>query len=129
MHDYESIYQPHYEGETYRFGVAYLIDPMTDLTVTHRLSIPSLEEQRRRVAALAIEHRCIVVAEFVESDVVGTIRDRDGFWELTEMIRATHPAVLIHPGEDYLNLDSGQREHLIREAARHGAGVMSAFGS
>lgn len=128
MHDYESIYQPHYEGKTYRFGVAYLINPMAHPPVTHRLSIPSLDEQRRRIAALATQRRCIVVAEFIENDVVGTIRDRDGFWELTEMLSDTHPAVLIHPGEDHLNLEPGQWQLLVKTTAYHGVTVMSAFG-
>ena len=128
MHDYESIYQPHYEGKTYRFGVAYLINPMPHRDPALGLTISSLEEQRRRIAALAIEHRCIVVAEFIENDVIGTIGDRDGFWELIEMARDTHPAVLIHAGEDHLNLGPGQRQHLIRGTARHGVTVMSASG-
>lgn len=87
---------------------------------------PSLDEQRDRIATLAKEHGCIVVKEFIESHGDELLWDRSGFTELVYFVAARYPALVIHAGEEYLNLRAGERFKFIREFESDGTRVMSA---
>lgn len=126
MNDYKSIYTNHYEEFTYRFAVAYLVDGTRMQMMDLSKPFPSLDEQRDRIAAFAKEHGCIVVEEFIESHGDELLWDRSGFTELVYFVAERYPALVIHAGEEYLNLRAGERFKFIREFENDGARVMSA---
>lgn len=126
MNDYKSIYTNHYEELTYRFAVAYLIDGTRMQMSDPAQPIPSLEEQRDRIAAFAKERGCIVVKEIIEYHGDELLWDRSGFTELVYFVAERYPGWVIHAGENYLNLREGERYKFIREFESDGASVMSA---
>lgn len=62
-----SIYEDHYRGETYRFGVAYLRvrSPRDERAPRHLTQYP-LDTQRRIIASAAREQHTIIVGEYIE---------------------------------------------------------------
>lgn len=126
MNDYKSIYSNRYEELTYRFAVAYLVDGTRMQMWDTEKPFPSLDEQRDRIAAYAEEHGCIVVKEIIEYHGDELLWDRAGFTELVYFVAERHPAMVIHAGEDYLNLRAGERYKLISQFESDDASVRSA---
>lgn len=126
MNDYQSIYTNHYEGHTYRFAVAYLVDGTRMNALNPKKPFPSLTEQRDRIAAFAQEHSSIVVKEFIETEGDEPLRNRAGFMELAVFVAHRFPALVMHAGEDTLNLRAGERYIFVRQLGISGTRVMSA---
>ncbi|NLA66414.1 MAG: hypothetical protein GX862_10995 [Leucobacter sp.] len=126
MNDYKSIYTNHYKETTYRFAFAYLVDNSRMNALNPKRPHLTLDEQRKRTAAYAKEHSCIVVKEFIEYHGDELLWDRAGFTELVYFVAERHPAMVIHAGEDYLNLRAGERYKLISQFESDDASVRSA---
>lgn len=63
----KSIYRNHYEGQTYRVGVAYLrARSETDDRSPAKVGVLTVDEQRAQIRAGAQHLRMIIVAEFIE---------------------------------------------------------------
>lgn len=123
MSDYQSIYTNHYAGHTYRFAVAYLVDGTRINTLNPKQPFRSLDEQRDRIAACAKEHSSIVVKEFIETEGDEPLRNREVFSELAVYVAYRYPALVIHPGEDHLNLRAGERYQFVRQLGISGTRV------
>lgn len=93
MTDYQSVYNNHYGGETYRFGVAYLRQEKEDYEPDFYAGrYPSLDEQRKIIADLAIKAQTIVIAEFVDNCGPIAVEDRLGLFRLLEFWERNSPA-------------------------------------
>ena len=68
----KSIYNPHYEGETYSFAVAYLVEHKVPDGLNRRQAKEfresDLREQRTAIAFAALDEHAIVVAEIADSE-------------------------------------------------------------
>lgn len=101
-HVHDSIYQPHYDKETLRYGIAYLIAPEAQSKdLPQKLS---LDAQRAAIGQAALDCQCIIVNEFIETDTSAEILQRPTFQKVLEFAKEYRPSFLFHPGEDYLAL-------------------------
>lgn len=101
-HFHASIYQPHYDKETLRYGVAYLIAPEAQPK-----DLPqkvSLDAQRAAIGQAALDCQCIIVKEFIETDTSVAMAQRPAFQEVMEFAKEYRHSFLFHAGEDYLAL-------------------------
>ena len=107
MTDYQSVYNNHYGGETYRFGVAYLRQEQEDYEPAFYAGRdPTLEEQREIIADLAIKAQTIVIAEFVDNCGPIAVENRLGLFRLLEFWRETHPQVMFAATQDVLSFNT-----------------------
>ena len=107
MTDYQSVYNNHYGGETYRFGVAYLRQEQEDYEPAFYAGrYPSLEEQREIIADLSIKAQTIVIAEFIDNCGPIAVEDRLGLFRLLEFWRETHPQVMFAATQDVLSFNT-----------------------
>lgn len=107
MTDNPSIYNNHYGGETYRFGVAYLRQEQEDYEPAFYAGrYPSLEEQREIIADLAMKAETIVIAEFVDNCGPIATEERIGLFRLLEFWRETHPQVMFSATRDVLSFNT-----------------------
>ena len=107
MTDYQSVYNNHYGGETYRFGVAYLRQEKEDYEPDFYAGrYPSLDEQRKIIADLAIKAQTIVIAEFVDNCGPIAVENRLGLFRLLEFWRETHPQVMFAATPDVLSFNT-----------------------
>jgi DNA invertase Pin-like site-specific DNA recombinase len=85
----QSIYSEHYEGTTYRTGVAYLrARSRTDPRPPRKVGRETLDQQREIVAQAARKEQTIIVAEFID---YGTPRGlRPGLEALLDFTTTTH---------------------------------------
>ena len=107
MTDYQSVYNNHYGGETYRFGVAYLRQEKEDYEPDFYAGrYPSLDEQRKIIADLSIKAQTIVIAEFIDNCGPIAVEDRLGLFRLLEFWRETHPQVMFAATPDVLSFNT-----------------------
>lgn len=108
MTDYESIYTNHYyEGDTYRFGVAYLREEEQGYDPdAYAVEYPSLDKQRRIIEQLAQKAQTLVIAEFIDRCGPIPAEERDGLTELFEFWHDTHPQVMFAASEEVLAFDT-----------------------
>ncbi len=117
---YESIYDNHYEGETYRFGVAYLREEASGHDPDEYTEpYPSLEDQRRIIERLAHAAETLVIAEFIDQCGQIPALDRAGLSDLLDFWHDTHPQVMFAATEDVLGLDTSDT-FSIRNDLSHG---------
>ncbi|MFB2556749.1 hypothetical protein [Herbiconiux liangxiaofengii] len=84
-----SIYKEHYQGTTYRTGVAYLrarsrSDPRSPL----RVGRDTLDQQRDIIAQAARREQTIIVAEFIDYGILQGLRP--GLEALFDFSTTTH---------------------------------------
>lgn len=107
MTDYQSIYTNHYEGETYRFGVAYLREvPAGHVADLYAEKYPSLDEQRLIIEQLAQEAQTLIIAEFIDRCGQSPAEEREGITDLFTFWHNTHPQVLFAASEDVLGFNT-----------------------
>lgn len=105
--NYEPLYEPHHEGDTYRFGVAYLraeaADPSCD---EYEGPYPDLDEQRRIITGLARAAETLIIAEFVDDCGPIEAESRPALSELLDFWHDTHPSVMFAASERVLAFDT-----------------------
>lgn len=107
MDFYKAIYPSHYEGDTLRYAVAYIISPEAK-GLPRRLAI-SLEEQRKRIIHKSVDLECVIVEEFIETDVSHRLVLRPGFLDLDEFAGRYHPSLILHSSEEHLAMNPTDR--------------------
>lgn len=112
MPDYESIYDNHYAGDTYRFGVAYLRQETDDQLDSYAEPYPDLEQQRRVIEGLADTAQTLIIAEFIDQCGAIPAEDRPALGALLDFWHDTHPAVVFAASEAVLALDTSDNFHL-----------------
>ena len=107
MTNYESIYTNHYEGETYRFGVAYLREEEQGYDPdSYPEEYPSLKRQRRIIEQLAQKAQTLVIAEFIDHCGPLPAEQRDGLSELLDFWHDTHPQMMFAATGEVLAFDT-----------------------
>jgi len=105
--NYDPLYEPHFEGDTYRFGVAYLRAEAVELNEDeHEDPYPDLDEQRHIITSLARAAETLIVAEFVDDCGPIEAESRPALSELLDFWHDTHPAVMFAASERVLAFDT-----------------------
>lgn len=109
MNDYGPIYEPHHEGDTYRFGVAYLraeTGALNDAADEYESSYPDLEEQRHVIQGLARAAETLIIAEFIDDCGPIEAEQRPALSDLLDFWHERHPSVMFAASERVLAFDT-----------------------
>lgn len=110
MHEpitYEPIYEPHYEGDTYRFGVAYLRHETAESeSDDYEEPYPDLDEQRRIIQSLACAAEALIIAEFIDDCGPIEAEQRPALSDLLDYWNEKHPSVMFAASERVLAFDT-----------------------
>lgn len=89
-----SLYEPHFEGPTPRFAVAYLLQlssSNSDREDTAAEVYPSFETQREAIALAAMKDGAVVIAEYSDFEPQGDPTTWPGLQELDKFNRTHRP--------------------------------------
>ena len=101
-----SIYTDHYEGTTYRTGVAYLrARSQSDDRAPEGVGVLNLDAQRADIIEFAKGNQMIIVAEFIEHGTDHPHGTRPALDRLLKFAEATHPGSCIVAGLEYMATD------------------------